>query len=112
MIFAVVLLLLVASMPFGLASLLHRFFGPRRFWARVVLAGVTPFALLFIFVLWISVSNGRTLVDVLNLMALIPLEGKLLQGGILVTSLAVSLATSTWCKIRAEQELDPRNIFE
>lgn len=112
MIFPAITLLLVALVSCGLASLLHRFLGSKFFWVRVVLAGAIPFAFLCMITLWGSVSNGRTVVESINLMAQLPLEAKLYQIGMLGTGVVGSWIASAWCRKRSELELDVTKVFQ
>ncbi len=112
MIVTAFLVLLAASMSFGLAVLLHRTVGSGYFRTRVVIAGSMPLLLLFMIVLLNMVIKGRAVFDALSLIAGIPFQGKLFQGVTLATCLFVSLVTSAWRRKIAEQEIFPSKVFE
>jgi hypothetical protein len=77
------------------ALILNWMIAPRRFWPRVVAAGLLPIAMFAGLFLSVEIfGRSRSLLETLERFTTIPVRGQLLLGAMLIVGLAVSWLTA------------------
>jgi K+-sensing histidine kinase KdpD len=96
MIIAIVVMLAFAMLVSWVAAMIFNWsMAPRRFWPRVVAAGLLPIAMFAGLFLSVEIfGRSRSLLETLERFTTIPVRGQLLLGAMLIVGLTVSWLTA------------------
>lgn len=88
------ILVAVVAISFAAIRYLNWAMAPRRFWTRVVCAGILPTAILVGLLVWLDISRGVSVIKAFANLARVPVQGRLMMFAMLLTGLGVSWLTA------------------
>jgi hypothetical protein len=100
-------LVIVVAISYAAIRYLNWAMAPRRFWVRVLCAGVLPTAIVIGLLISLDLSRGVSFIMAFSNLARVPVEGRLLMSAMLLTGLGVS-----WLTARRRDQREARHREE